>query len=87
MVSVDGVVYYRVQNLILAVVNVTNPDAATQLLAQITLMNVLGTKNLAEIHREEIAHSMQCTLDEATDNWRIKVERVEIKDVKLPDWL
>lgn len=89
MVSVDGVVYYPVQNLILAVVNITNPDAASQLLAQTTLMNVLGTKNLAEIHsdREEIAHSMQCTLDEATDNWRIKVERVEIKDVKLPDWL
>ncbi|KAK0153478.1 Erythrocyte band 7 integral membrane protein [Merluccius polli] len=85
-VSVDGVVYYRVQNATLAVANITNADAATRLLAQTTLRNVLGTKNLAEIlsDREEIAHSMQSTLDEATDDWGIKVERVEIKDVKLP---
>ncbi|XP_056288519.1 erythrocyte band 7 integral membrane protein isoform X2 [Pseudoliparis swirei] len=85
-VSVDGVVYYRVQDATLAVANITNADAATRLLAQTTLRNVLGTKNLAEIlsDREEIAHSMQATLDDATDDWGIKVERVEIKDVKLP---
>ncbi|CAG06087.1 unnamed protein product [Tetraodon nigroviridis] len=86
-VSVDGVVYYRVQNARLAVANVTKADVATQLLAQTTLRNALGTKSLAEIlsDREEISHSMQCTLDEATDDWGIKVERVEIKDVKLPE--
>uniref|UniRef100_A0A3B3U285 Stomatin n=1 Tax=Poecilia latipinna TaxID=48699 RepID=A0A3B3U285_9TELE len=60
-VSVDGVVYYRVQNATLAVANITNADSATRLLAQTTLRNVLGTKNLAEIlsDREEIAHNMQ----------------------------
>ncbi|GAB0198542.1 stomatin [Grus japonensis] len=85
-VNVDGVVYYRVQNATLAVANITNADSATRLLAQTTLRNVLGTKNLSQIlsDREEIAHSMQATLDEATDDWGIKVERVEIKDVKLP---
>lgn len=85
-INVDGVVYYRVQNATLAVANVTNADSATRLLAQTTLRNVLGTKSLSEIlsDREEIARSMQVTLDEATDNWGIKVERVEIKDVKLP---
>ncbi|XP_075885982.1 stomatin [Nelusetta ayraudi] len=85
-VSVDGVVYYQVQNAILAVANINNADAATRLLAQTTLRNVLGTKNLAEIlsDREEIAHTMQSALDVATDDWGIKVERVEIKDVKLP---
>ncbi|XP_044295882.1 stomatin [Varanus komodoensis] len=85
-VNVDGVVYYRVQNATLAVANITNADSATRLLAQTTLRNVLGTKNLSQIlsDREEIAHSMQATLDDATDEWGIKVERVEIKDVKLP---
>ncbi|XP_041098677.1 erythrocyte band 7 integral membrane protein isoform X2 [Polyodon spathula] len=85
-VCVDGVVYYRVQNATLAVANITNADAATRLLAQTTLRNVLGTKNLSEIlsDREEIAHNMQSTLDSAADDWGIKVERVEIKDVKLP---
>ncbi|XP_060930347.1 stomatin-like [Limanda limanda] len=88
-VSVDGVVYYRVQNATLAVANITNADWATRLLAQTTLRNVLGTKNLEEIlsDREEIAHSMQSTLDDATDDWGIKVERVEIKDVMLPKQL
>lgn len=64
-VSVDGVVYYQVQNAILAVANINNADAATRLLAQTTLRNVLGTKNLAEIlsDREEIAHSMQVPND------------------------
>ncbi|RVE63899.1 hypothetical protein OJAV_G00140850 [Oryzias javanicus] len=80
-VSVDGVVYFRVSDPIASVANVTNADYSTRLLAQTTLRNVLGTKNLAEVlsDREGIAHSMQSNLDEATDNWGIKVERVEIK--------
>ncbi|KAG8141764.1 putative Erythrocyte band 7 integral membrane protein [Naja naja] len=86
---VDGVVYYRVWNAILSVSNVLYVDPATRLLAQTTLRNVLGTKDLAQIlsDREEIAQSMQITLDKATDDWGIKVELVEIKDVKLPQEL
>ncbi|XP_046876094.1 stomatin (EPB72)-like 3b [Hypomesus transpacificus] len=88
-VSVDGVVYFRVNDPISSVANVTNADYSTRLLAQTTLRNVLGTKNLAEVlsDREGISHSMQSTLDVATDVWGIKVERVEIKDVKLPHQL
>ncbi|KAG7322307.1 hypothetical protein KOW79_013653 [Hemibagrus wyckioides] len=88
-VSVDGVVYFRVSDPIASVANVTNADYSTRLLAQTTLRNVLGTKNLAEVlsDREGISHSMQMTLDDATDSWGIKVERVEIKDVKLPQQL
>ncbi len=46
----------------------------------------MGTKNLAEIlsERETISHVMQSSLDDATDPWGVKVERVEIKDVRLP---
>jgi erythrocyte band 7 integral membrane protein len=42
--------------------------------------NVLGTKNLGDIlsEREGIASMMQSTLDEATDPWGVKVERVEV---------
>ncbi|KAG7261375.1 hypothetical protein CRUP_036089 [Coryphaenoides rupestris] len=88
-VSVDGVVYFRVSDPISSVANVSNADFSTRLLAQTTLRNVLGTKNLAELlsDREGISHSMQSSLDEATDPWGIKVERVEIKDVKLPQQL
>ncbi|XP_072230318.1 stomatin (EPB72)-like 3b [Leuresthes tenuis] len=88
-ICVDGVVYFRVSDPIASVANVANSDFSTRLLAQTTLRNVLGTKNLAEVlsDREGIAHSMQSNLDEATDHWGIKVERVEIKDVKLPQQL
>ncbi|KAK7094940.1 band 7 protein AGAP004871-like isoform X2 [Littorina saxatilis] len=85
-VSVDAVVYYRIYNPTVSVANVANAAHSTQLLAQTTLRNVLGTKNLGEIlsDRDQISESMQTALDDATDRWGIKVERVEIKDVRLP---
>jgi len=85
-VSVDAVVYYRVSNATVSVANVENAHHSTRLLAQTTLRNILGTKNLHEIlsDRESIAQSMQTVLDEATHDWGIKVERVEIKDARLP---
>ncbi|TNN75122.1 Erythrocyte band 7 integral membrane protein [Liparis tanakae] len=88
-VSVDGVVYFRINCPISSVANVSNAHSSTRLLAQTTLRNVLGTKNLAELlsDREGISLNMQASLDDATDPWGIKVERVEIKDVKLPHQL
>jgi len=60
-VNVDAVVYYRVFNAIVSVVNVYNAHQSTQLLAQTTLRNVLGTKSLSDIlsDRENISHFMQ----------------------------
>jgi len=85
-VSVDAVVYYRVSNPTMATNNIEDYSHSTRLLAATTLRNVLGTKNLAEIlsERETISHVMQSSLDDATDPWGVKVERVEIKDVRLP---
>ncbi|XP_076436463.1 mechanosensory protein 2-like isoform X4 [Babylonia areolata] len=85
-VAVDAVVYYRVQNATMSITNVEDANRSTRLLAATTLRNVLGTKNLAEIlsDREAISHLMQSSLDEATDPWGVKVERVEVKDVRLP---
>jgi len=88
-VSVDAVVYYRVSNATISVANVENAHHSTRLLAQTTLRNILGTKNLHEIlsDRESISGNMQIVLDEATEPWGIKVERVEIKDARLPEQL
>uniref|UniRef100_A0A7E4ZZ25 PHB domain-containing protein n=1 Tax=Panagrellus redivivus TaxID=6233 RepID=A0A7E4ZZ25_PANRE len=85
-VSVDAVVYYRVCNATVSVANVENAHHSTRLLAQTTLRNMLGTRNLSEIlsDRDNIASAMQDLLDQATESWGIKVERVEIKDVRLP---
>lgn len=85
-VNVDAVVYFRVQDPMKAIIEIKNVDYATKLLAQTTLRNVLGTKNLTEIltEREQISQMLQKIIDEATDPWGVKVERVEIKDVSLP---
>ncbi|XP_055898901.1 band 7 protein AGAP004871-like isoform X1 [Biomphalaria glabrata] len=85
-VAVDAVVYYRVKNATMSITNVEDANRSTRLLAATTLRNVLGTKNLSEIlsDRENISHLMQTSLDEATDPWGVKVERVEVKDVRLP---
>lgn len=88
-VSVDAVVYYRINDPLKAVIQVANYSHSTRLLAATTLRNVLGTRNLSELltEREAISHTMQLSLDEATDPWGVKVERVEIKDVSLPQSL
>ncbi|PVD22432.1 hypothetical protein C0Q70_18244 [Pomacea canaliculata] len=60
-VSVDAVVYYRINNPCVSVANVANAAHSTQLLAQTTLRNTLGTKHLHEIlsDRDQISESMQ----------------------------
>jgi len=85
-VQVDGVIYYRINNAVMSVCNVDNVNRATRLLSQTTLRNMLGVMTLTEIlmDRDVIAHTMQDTLDKATDPWGVKVERVEVKDVRLP---
>ncbi|KAL7074795.1 hypothetical protein ACQ4LE_005881 [Meloidogyne hapla] len=85
-VAVDVVVYFRISNATISVTNVEDSSRSTKLLAQTTLRNILGTKTLAEMlsDREQISLQMQSTLDEITSPWGVKVERVEMKDVRLP---
>lgn len=85
-VSVDAVVYYRVSNATMSVANVENAHQSTRLLAQTTLRNMLGMRCLHEIlsDRENISNSTRLYLDQATNPWGIIVERVEVKDVRLP---
>lgn len=62
----DAVVYYRICNATVSVANVENAHHSTRLLAQTTLRNMLGIKNLAEIlsDRDAIAMSMQVETSE-----------------------
>merc|ERR1712025_1291871 len=89
MGAVDAVVYYKINNPMSAVCNVTNASQSTRLLASTTLRNTLGTKTLQDIlaDREDIAKTILSSLDSATDPWGIRVERVEVKDVRLPQQL
>ena len=84
-VRVNAVVYFRVVDSDKSVLEVENFLQATSQLAQTRLRSVLGQHELDEIlaQRDSINHTLQVTLDEATDPWGIKVMNVEIKDVDL----
>ena len=79
--------YYKVADATRAVANVDDYGGSAKLLAATTLRNVLGTKNLGDIlsERESIAHEMQTLLVEATEPWGVNIERVEVKDVRVPE--
>ena len=86
-VDVDAVVYFRITDPQKAIVEVQRYDMATSLLAQTTLRDIVGQKNLDELlsQREELNKSLQEILDLGTDPWGIKVSAVTIKDVSLPE--
>jgi regulator of protease activity HflC (stomatin/prohibitin superfamily) len=86
-VRVNAVVYFRVIDSDKSVLEVENFLQATSQLAQTRLRSVLGQHELDEIlsQRDSINHTLQTTLDEATDPWGIKIANVEIKDVDLND--
>jgi len=88
-VFVNAIMYYKVADATSAVSNVDDYSGSARLLAATTLRNVLGTLTLGDIlcHREAIAREMKTTLDEGTDPWGVMVERVEVKDVRVPEQL
>ncbi len=85
--DVDAVVYYKVTDSCRAIVEVEDYEAATALLAQTTLRDVLGQNELDVIlsERDELNKKIQEILDIATDPWGMKVVIVTIRDVALPE--
>jgi regulator of protease activity HflC (stomatin/prohibitin superfamily) len=86
-VKVNAVVYFRVVDPQLAIIQVMNYMDATSQLAQTSLRSVLGKHELDEMlsEREKLNIDIQTVLDQQTDAWGIKVSNVEIKHVDLND--
>jgi len=86
-VKVNAVVYFRVMNPSLAVVEVSNFLYATSQLAQTTLRSVLGEVELDELlsQREKLNLRLQAILDQQTAAWGVKVTIVEVKQVDLAE--
>jgi len=84
-VKVNAVVYFRVVDPQLAIIQVANFLEATSQLSQTTLRAVLGKHELDELlsEREKLNIDIQTVLDQQTDAWGIKVSNVEIKHVDL----
>ncbi len=85
-VKVNAVLYFRVLDPNRAIVTVENYLYATSQLAQTTLRSVCGTAELDDLlsEREKINAHIQEILDKDTDPWGIKVAKVEIKHIDLP---
>ncbi len=86
-VKVNAVVYYRVFEPNLAIIEVEDFDYATSQLSQTTLRSVIGSVELDELlsERDKINQELQSILDKQTDSWGIKVSAVEVKHVDLPE--
>jgi regulator of protease activity HflC (stomatin/prohibitin superfamily) len=87
-VRVDAVVYFRVVDPIKATVNVQNYMFAISQQAQTSLRSIIGQSEMDQLlaERESVNRELRKTIDEPTEGpWGIRVERVEIKDVSLPE--
>ncbi len=84
--KIDTVVYYKIVDAKLFTYGVEDPIMALANLTATTLRNVIGELELDETltSRETINSKMQVVLDEATDPWGIKVNRVELKNIIPP---
>jgi regulator of protease activity HflC (stomatin/prohibitin superfamily) len=86
-IQIDTVVYYQITDPKLYTYGVENPIAAIENLTATTLRNIIGELELDETltSRDIINTKMRSILDEATDPWGIKVNRVEVKNIIPPE--
>jgi regulator of protease activity HflC (stomatin/prohibitin superfamily) len=87
-VRVDAVVYFRVVDPIKATVNVQNYMNAISQQAQTSLRSIIGQSEMDQLlaERESVNRELRRIIDEPTEEpWGVRVERVEIKDVSLPE--
>lgn len=86
-VIVNAVIYYRVADAAKAIIEVENFYYAISQYAQTTMRNIVGEVTLDELlaQRDKIAERIREIVDKETDEWGIKVNNVELKDVSLPE--
>jgi regulator of protease activity HflC (stomatin/prohibitin superfamily) len=84
---IDTVVYFQITDPKLNAYGVENPISALENLSATTLRNIIGELELDQTltSRDVINSKMRIILDEATDPWGIKVNRVEVKNIMPPD--
>ncbi|MFD9946021.1 slipin family protein [Nonomuraea sp. NPDC059023] len=86
-VRVDAVVYFRVQDPMRASIEVQNYLFAIEQVAQTSLRNIIGKSELDDLlsNREELHRGLALMIDSPALGWGIHIDRVEIKDVQLPE--
>lgn len=84
--EINALLYYQITDVKAAVYEISNLPEAIEKLTQTTLRNVIGSMDLDEslVSRDEINTKLTIILDEATDKWGVKVNRVELQEVNPP---
>ncbi|WP_079008470.1 slipin family protein [Streptomyces sp. XY431] len=86
-VRVDAVVYFRVEDPVKAIINVQDYNFAISQVAQTSLRSIIGKSELDDLlaNREPINQGLELMIDSPALGWGIEIDRVEIKDVALPE--
>ena len=86
-VSVNAVIYYKVQEADKAILKVEDFYYAISQLAQTTMRNAVGQVDLDQLlsQRDRVSENIRSIIDKASDPWGIKVDNVELKDITLPE--
>ncbi|ORA39895.1 SPFH domain-containing protein [Mycobacterium aquaticum] len=86
-VRVDAVIYFNVVDPVRAVVDVQDYMSAIGQVAQTSLRSIIGKSNLDDLlsNREHLNQGLELLIDSPALGWGIHIDRVEIKDVVLPD--
>lgn len=86
-VRVDAVVYFRVVDAASALIKVEDYKFAVSQMAQTSLRSIIGKSDLDDLlsNREQLNQGLELMIDSPAVGWGIQVDRVEIKDVSLPD--
>jgi regulator of protease activity HflC (stomatin/prohibitin superfamily) len=86
-VRVDAVVYFKVVDAAAAIVNVEDYRFAVSQMAQTSLRSIIGKSDLDDLlsNREKLNQGLELMIDSPAVGWGVQIDRVEIKDVSLPD--
>ncbi len=86
-VRVDAVIYFRVIDPVKVVVDVQNYYSAIGLVAQASLRSIIGKSELDDLlsNRERLNQGLELMIDNPALDWGVQIDRVEIKDVALPE--
>ncbi len=85
-IEINALLYYQITDSKAALYEVANLPEAIEKLTQTTLRNVIGSLDLDEtlVSRDQINHKLRIILDDATDKWGVKINRVELQEVNPP---
>lgn len=86
-VRINGALYYQIIDPRRAVYEVENMSQAVEVLAKTTLRSVVGKMELDKLFesRAEVNNEIQAAMEEPSSKWGVKISRVEVQDISMPD--